>query len=95
MVSMWGSKKDDDAEQEPSHDGESSQHGQQAPRHSEEANERTQLLPPNREGYLSPDDPAVGQAIPHSETMLTVCYRSPLITSGASDSYDTSPSSSP
>lgn len=58
MVSLWGSKKDDDPEPGVSHDGESSERIAQ-PRHSE-ADERTRLLPPPRhEGYLSPDDPAV------------------------------------
>jgi hypothetical protein len=57
MVSLWGSKKDDDAEGAP-HNGESSDHIAE-PRASE-ANERTRLLPPQpHDGYLSPDDPAV------------------------------------
>jgi len=58
MVSLWGSKKDDDAEARTTvSNGESSEQ----PRLSE-ANERTRLLPPpaaGREGFLSPDDPAV------------------------------------
>lgn len=55
MVSLWGSKKDDDAEAVSSGDPS------EQPRLSE-ANERTRLLPPpagGREGFLSPDDPAV------------------------------------
>lgn len=57
MVSLWGSKKDDDAEGTPQN-GESSDHIAE-PRASE-ANERTRLLPSQpHDGYLSPDDPAV------------------------------------
>ncbi|TVY49337.1 Uncharacterized protein LOCC1_G000716 [Lachnellula occidentalis] len=57
MVSLWA-KKGDDAETS-SQNGESSDHSGERPRTSE-ANERTHLLPPqNRDGYLSPDDPAV------------------------------------
>lgn len=57
MVSLWGSKKDDD-DANPQN-GEHSA----APR-SSEADERTRLLPanpppPGHDGYLSPDDPAV------------------------------------
>lgn len=58
MVSLWGSKKDDDPEDtsvRPQH-GESSEHAE--PR-TFEANERTRLLPPPSQGYLSPSDPAV------------------------------------
>jgi len=59
MVSLWGNKKDDDPESRQFvSNGESSAE----PRISE-ANERTHLLPPSsaagREGFLSPDDPAV------------------------------------
>jgi pimeloyl-ACP methyl ester carboxylesterase len=61
MVSLWGSKPDD----EHDHDAAASQNGdsnsarQQQPRTSE-ADERTRLLPPPvQDGYLSPDDPAV------------------------------------
>ena len=59
MVSLWGSKKDDDPDAAPSGNGESSDRvAHQQPRHSE-ADERTRLIPPSHEGYLSPDDPAV------------------------------------
>ncbi len=60
MVSLWGSKKDENPEadgQNGGQNGESSDPASQ-PRPSE-ADERTRLLPPPREGYLSPDDPAV------------------------------------
>lgn len=56
MPSLWGSKKDDDPDSEA---------GAAAPRNGEQSlsNERTPLLPPpastGREGFLSPDDPAV------------------------------------
>ena len=62
MVSLWGSKNDD--ENEEGQDGtrpQSASHSQQP----EDANERTRLLhppphAPNRgDGYLDPDDPAV------------------------------------
>jgi pimeloyl-ACP methyl ester carboxylesterase len=60
MGSLWGSKKDDDPEQNGIN-GESSNHN--APPRNSEADERTRLLPrqppPPAEGYLSPDDPAV------------------------------------
>lgn len=68
MVSLWGSKKGDDEDQGPrsihSQHGESSAHASDRnaaqPRYSQDADERTHLLPPpSREGYLSPDDPAV------------------------------------
>lgn len=66
MSSLWGTKKDDDPEQNGIHgnDGDTSErNGVAAPRHSTEADERTRLLPrqppPPAEGYLSPDDPAV------------------------------------
>ncbi|PQE20915.1 integral membrane protein [Rutstroemia sp. NJR-2017a BBW] len=66
MVSLWGTKKGDEEDQGPrsihSQNGESTEHGsaRNTPRYSQEADERTQLLPPpSREGYLSPDDPAV------------------------------------
>jgi hypothetical protein len=61
MVSLWGSKKDDDPEPAGTQNVESSERiiTNQPPRNSE-ADERTRLLPPpTREGYLSPDDPAV------------------------------------
>lgn len=67
MVSLWGSKKEDDPERRSSHngDGESSR-SDERPRHStsSEADERTRLIPPSEphEGYLSPDDPAVRES---------------------------------
>ncbi len=64
MVSLWGSKKDEDPEangqnggQDGGQNGESSNQASQ-PRLSE-ADERTRLLPSHHDGYLSPDDPAV------------------------------------
>jgi hypothetical protein len=59
---MWGSKKnrDDDAE-EPQDDVASSRRSYDP--YEREPNERSRLLdrprPPNAEGYLDPDDPAV------------------------------------
>lgn len=61
MVSLWGSKKDDDPEADAEQSGNGEQTDPPAPRQSVEANERTRLLPPQQphQGYLSPDDPAV------------------------------------
>lgn len=68
MVSLWASKNDeqdrpeaDDGETTPTNTGES----RQAPRRqgAEAADERTRLLPPRREGLLSPDDPAVSVSV--------------------------------
>jgi len=62
MVSLWGSKTDDEPENAPRHNGDSS-HSHTHSRPSGEADERTRLLvhnpPPVQDGYLSPDDPAV------------------------------------
>ena len=110
MGSLWGSKKDDDREDTSvrPQNGESSEHAE--PRASE-ANERTRLLPPPSQGYLSPDDPAVS-----TSSLSCVCKiiqviillfmiameltandldRYPRTTSGAYDSCVTSPYSSP
>lgn len=65
MVSLWGSKNGesnqngDDRDHEQ--DGEGSRPSSRQPpgRSSHEADERTQLLPPGRGGFLDPDDPAV------------------------------------
>lgn len=65
MVSLWASKKDDQ-ERPEAEDGETTptntSESRQPPRRlgGENADERTHLLPPRREGLLSPDDPAVG-----------------------------------
>lgn len=57
MVSLWGSKKDDDNAVDESRGDVP---GEAPPRHVE-ADERTRLLPPpaRQDGFLSPDDPAV------------------------------------
>ncbi len=63
MVSLWGSKNDEEVEHEngeaPATDGEEST--QRNPRHAggRDPDERTRLLPPRNDGYLDPDDPAV------------------------------------
>lgn len=79
MVSLWGSKKDDDPEDtsaRPQNGGESSEHAE--PRVSE-ADERTRLLPPPSQGYLSPDDPAVSsppwRMIQFLPLLLNECQR--------------------
>ena len=60
MVSLWGSKdgeEDQAGDRDPNaQNGEGS--GLNGARRSE-ADERTRLLPPRRDGYLDPDDPAV------------------------------------
>ncbi len=69
-MALWGNKKTDDPEEATN--GDSSSHAVQ-PRASE-ADERTHLLPPPAEGYLSPDDPAVSRLpIVHAPTLLLVC----------------------
>lgn len=56
-MALWGTKNDDDPEgTTASQNGDSSSHVV-VPR--AEADERTRLLPPPSQGYLSPDDPAV------------------------------------
>lgn len=62
MVSLWGSHKNDNEEQQDEDRPTTSASRRDAPRESEDANERSRLLPQNevpRGGYLSPDDPAV------------------------------------
>ena len=60
MVSLWGSKdgeEDQTGDRDPNaENGEGS--GPNGGRRSHEADERTRLLPPRRDGYLDPDDPA-------------------------------------
>lgn len=66
MVSLWGSKTDDDPDATTTtttHNGNGNGDSSNA-RPSHEADERTRLLvnhpaPPVHDGYLSPDDPAV------------------------------------
>jgi hypothetical protein len=70
MVSLWGKKDDDEQGDEVAsqNGGDSSTHREPQPRPSS-ADERTRLLPPpNHDGYLSPDDPAVSYTL----TTLTV-----------------------
>ena len=68
MVSLWGSKNDGEVEREggdapTTTDGDEGTH--ENPRHSDShgADERTRLLPPRRDGYLDPDDPAVSLGV--------------------------------
>ena len=60
-MALWGSKNDqqDNGDAAPSNEGDSRQS------HEQEPTERTRLLqqrppPPHNDGYLDPDDPAVG-----------------------------------
>jgi len=67
MVSLWGSKKTDDQEdnidEENQETGSMSNSARPGSRNDRDADERTQLLQPNRQtprgAYLAPDDPAV------------------------------------
>ena len=64
---MWGSKKNtDDGGDEPAQtEDRPSSRRSYDPYDREEAHERSRLLdhprPPHSDGYLDPDDPAVGQ----------------------------------
>lgn len=101
-MALWGNKNDDDPDRPVSQNGDSSSHVV-LPRASE-ADERTRLLPPPSQGYLSPDDPAVSSPSSAfqwplnctSEKLisLTSATRYHLTTSGAFDSYATLRSSS-
>ncbi|KAI9745223.1 MAG: hypothetical protein M1818_001501 [Claussenomyces sp. TS43310] len=61
MVSLWSTKQNDDPSPPLHHDPDEA--GEAPPRNSTTMDERTRLLPPpsqgGREGFLSPDDPAV------------------------------------
>ena len=57
MPTLWGGNKNGE-EENGDHD-ENATSSQAQPRAPEDATERTRLLPPDRQGYLSPDDPAV------------------------------------
>ena len=111
MVSLWGSKKDDDPEDTSARPQNGEQSHAAEPRHSE-ANERTRLLqpPPQSQGYLSPDDPAVSPYLQfpslfteqlniYSACNVVVLHayvdRYPRTTFGVYDSYVTSPYYSP
>ncbi|TAQ86518.1 hypothetical protein B7494_g5134 [Chlorociboria aeruginascens] len=60
MVSLWG-KKDDDQVADATRNGDYNERNVVVQPRESEADERTRLLPPpsSREGFLSPDDPAV------------------------------------
>lgn len=64
-MALWGNNKRDDDDEPVSHNGDSASHVVQ-PR---DVDERTRLLPPPSQGYLSPDDPAVSSflSLPSSE----------------------------
>ena len=109
MVSLWGSKKNDEEQEAGSTRGSNSRGGSRAPPSREEyeqreadADERTRLLPrqprpPHADGYLDPDDPAVSYIYLHSRastTRNTNPLRFRRTTSGPFDSSAFSPSSS-
>ena len=65
MVSLWGSKnnENDDGDDGTPTDGEGSRPQSRNPpaeRRSRDPDERTRLIPPRHDGFLDPDDPAVG-----------------------------------
>lgn len=83
MVSLWGSKKDGNHDLAPGsiHSRADSQNGDERvsshqappqPRYSHEADERTHLLPPSRDGFLSPDDPAVCSSFLHIQSATKI-----------------------
>ena len=94
MVSLWGSKKNN---QQSGADEGDMDHDEEAPAHQSQDrappprrrhdDERTPLLPPSREGYLSPDDPAVSPRVTftHARLCLTRIARSHRTTSGLSE----------
>jgi hypothetical protein len=93
MVSLWGSKKDDDPEPAGTQNGESSERiAEHQPPRLSEADERTRLLlPPTSGGYLSPDDPAVSAvAVHYCLLLLTQPTRYLHTTSGVYASCATS-----
>ncbi|KAH8657651.1 hypothetical protein BGZ60DRAFT_383341 [Tricladium varicosporioides] len=59
MVSLWGKKDDDESNGRTTPQNGASSGSNNLPRRSVGADERSRLLPPPHEGYLSPDDPAV------------------------------------
>ena len=99
MVSLWGSKNDEEEEDQngTSNDGEGSRPN--SGRRGRDADERTRLLPPRNDGYLDPDDPAVSwiQTREMYERVIAKSCHFPsrclLIIYGASGPYDISPSS--
>ena len=96
MVSLWKSPKNGEEESDQAEERPSSSSQSQSGRRSEDANERTGLLPRQRQdrGYLDPDDPAVQcpELANAAKEMLTLC-RSVPTTSGASERFVTSRSS--
>lgn len=66
MVSLWGSK--DNGEERNEDDPATPAEGEESRQQSHhvggrDPDERTRLLPPRNEGFLSPDDPAVSSML--------------------------------
>lgn len=61
MVSLWGSKNGEEEEHENGDTQQESEGSRPNTRQPDrrDPDERTRLLPPRRDGYLDPDDPAV------------------------------------
>lgn len=79
MVSLWGTKNDEEDRPEGEGEGEDGEttptnagDSRQPPRRQGGGNpdERTRLIPPRREGLLSPDDPAVSLILPISSMIF-------------------------
>lgn len=92
MVSLWGSKDNGEEHEEGDEsppDGEESRRQPQRHSRGQDPDERSRLLPPRNDGFLDPDDPAVGVLgfhTLHERLMLHRCLR---IIYGASGLYAT------
>ena len=79
MVSLWGSKNQEDDEDGRGEDGNQTEPPQaSASRRSEErVTERTHLLPPRegRNDYLDPDDPAVCPSLTAASDLILTEFR--------------------
>ena len=66
MVSLWGSKNGEEEEHENGDTQQESEGSRPNTRQPDrrDPDERSRLLPPRRDGYLDPDDPAVSCAPP-------------------------------
>lgn len=71
MVSFWSKKKDDSPRPEESSQGPDEEHDHEPVPAYSEPTERTRLLAPDNQGYLSPEDPAVSDSLCSSYTFLS------------------------
>ena len=84
MVSLWGSKNGEDQNDGDDHASIEGDDARQPARHGDgrrgrNPDERTRLLPPRNDGYLDPDDPAVGTPVilvtPHDNSLISRSHR--------------------